>query len=1267
MAGVERIDDVDRRAEATVKLTRAIAEIEDRLERRRGAVPERITYPDDLPITHWRDALLEAIRDHQVVIVAGETGSGKSTQIPKFCLELGRGVEGTIGHTQPRRIAARTIADRIAEEIGTHVGDAVGYAVRFSDQTSDSTLVKVMTDGLLLAEIHRDRRLERYDTIIIDEAHERSLNIDFLLGYLRTLLPKRPDLKVIITSATIDTERFSQHFEDAPVIEVTGRAYPVEIRYRPLDDPDLPDPRDQTQGICDAVQELYTEGNGDILVFCSGEREIRDATDALSDLALPFTEILPLYARLSGAEQHRVFTSHTGRRVVVATNVAETSLTVPGVRYVVDVGTARMSRYSRRTKVQRLPIEPISKASANQRAGRCGRLGPGICIRLYEEDAFEARPDFTEPEIQRTNLASVILQMAARDLGSIETFPFIDPPDDRSIRDGVARLVELEAIDGTLRDGRPRLTRLGRQLADLPIDLRLARMIIEANRTACLREVLIITTALAIQDPRERPAEKQTQADQLHARFRDDESDLYTLLSLWEYLGDERKARTSNQFRRMCRNEYLNYRRVREWQDLHAQLRDVTGELGFTTNRTPAERENVHRTVLAGLLSNVGRKDPGSHEYRGARGSRFSINPGSTLFKASPDWLMASELVETSRLWARGNVAVQPEWIEHAAAHLVTRSYSDPWWNADRGAAYANESVTLYGLPLQTERPALYSKVDPSAARELFIRHALVAGEWETPHRFAEHNAIVIDEVLDLEAKYRRSDLFVDDETIVDFFDQRIPSDIVSVRHFDRWWKDERVADPHRLDLSIDDLLDPEVETPGDEAFPELWQYGDVTMPVAYEFDPASDSDGVTVDIPIEGLSRIDPEIFDGHVPGLREELVIAMMRALPKQIRKRLAPIPETARSVLETHDPDVDRFIPFLRGELTRRSGVAIPPDAFDADRLPQHLRPMFRVVDAAGVVLADGGDLRSLKRQLQDEARTAMAASHHGIERMGMNSWDLEELPQSVEVDGPGRTVTAYPALVDEGDSIAVRLYATPSERDGAMWEGTRRLLMLNLPSPARYLRPLVTADGRAAVAGGPHGSFEAWAEDCLSCAVDEMLSDAGGPVWDRGAFELILELCRKESADVLVGVASDALEILDEVRTARSAMNSLEGDRFAPALVDMEDQLERLIYPGFLTAVGIDRLTDLTRYVQAIGRRIEQLSDHLDRDRERMERIQDLESERDDLSDAVPGSTELIGVAWMIQELRVSLFAQELGTKGKASEKRIREALARAIAP
>ncbi len=1230
-------------------------------------MPKKIRYPTSLPITDRHDELLETIRDHQVVIVAGETGSGKSTQIPKICLELGRGIEGTIGHTQPRRIAARSIANRIAEELGVAVGETVGYAVRFSDQTSDTTLVKVMTDGLLLAEIHRDRRLERYDTIIIDEAHERSLNIDFLLGYLTTLLPRRPDLKVIITSATIDTERFSQHFGDAPVIEVSGRAYPVETRYRPLDDPERPEPRDQTQGICDAVEELLAEGSGDVLVFCSGEREIRDAVDALEALELRHTEIVPLYARLPAAQQNRVFSSHTGRRVVVATNVAETSLTVPGIRAVVDTGTARISRYSKRTKVQRLPIEPISRASADQRAGRCGRLGPGVCIRLYSEDDYDARPAFTEPEIRRTNLAAVILQMTARDLGDVETFPFLEPPDSRSIRDGITRLAEVGAIRTRKRGDRLRLTKLGRQLADLPIDLRLARMIVEASRTACLREVLVIATALAIQDPRERPAEKQAQADQAHARFADEESDLYAWLNLWRYLGDERRSGTSSRFRRMCRTEYLNYRRIREWQDLHAQLRDVTRRMGFIPNKEPAEREVVHRAVLTGLLSNIGRKDPGSHAYRGARGTVFSINPGSSQFKRNPEWVMAAELVETSRLWARGVAEVQPGWIEAAARHLVNRSYSDPWWDAPRGSAVANESVTLYGLPLQTARTVQYGRVDAAAARDLFIRHALIAGEWDARHDFVDHNAEVIDEALELETRYRRSDLLVDDETLVAFFDERIPDDIVSVRDFDRWWKEARLADPHRLDLTVDDLVDPDADVPDEETFPRKWQYGNVAMPLAYEFDPASDNDGVTIEIRIADLDRIDPAIFEWQVPGLREGLVVALIRSLPKALRKRLSPIPETAHSVLEGHDAGIGGLMAVLRRELTRRAGVPIPFDAFDMDRIPAHLLPSFRIVDETGETLAEGSDLAALRDELGSKARTAVERTGHEIETSGHTAWGFDDLPSTVEITGSGRPITAYPALIDEGETVGVRLFATPAEQAVAMWDGTKRLLVLDLPSATRQLRPLVTEDGRKAVAAGPYASFTEWADDCLSCAIDDVLYTAGGPTWERTTFERLQHVVGETTPDVLIEVASGSLEILDEHLEIREAMARFTAEPYRDAVADIDEQLDRLLYPGMLTAVGEERLADVLRYLQAIRRRLDRLRDHLGRDSERMERVRELERRRDELVDAVPDAEGLVDVAWMLQELRVSLFAQEIRTKGKISEKRIVEAMEQAVAP
>jgi len=1263
LTGATRAADPARLADVEAR----IVDAEARIAARRAARPERISYPEALPITARHDELLATIRDHQVVIVAGETGSGKSTQIPKLCLELGRGVDGTIGHTQPRRIAARSIANRVAEELGTTVGEGVGYAMRFSDQTSDATLIRVMTDGLLLAEIHRDRHLDRYDTIIIDEAHERSLNIDFLLGSLTTLLPKRPDLKVIITSATIDTERFSRHFGDAPVIEVSGRTYPVEVRYRPLDDPEREEPVDQTQGICDAVQELFADGSGDVLVFCSGEREIRDATDALEQLDLRHTEIVPLYARLSVAEQNRVFSAHTGRRVVVATNVAETSLTVPGIRSVVDTGTARISRYSRRTKVQRLPIEPISQASADQRAGRCGRLGPGVCIRLYSEDDYRSRPEFTEPEIQRTNLAAVILQMTARDLGNVETFPFLDPPDARSIHDGLARLVELGATTGDRAGDGLRLTKLGRRLADLPIDLRLGRMLIEAGRTASLREVLIIASALAIQDPRERPVDKQTQADQKHARFADDESDLYTWLHLWKYLGDERRAGSSSRFRRMCRTDYLNYRRIREWQDLHAQLRDVTREMGMVPNREPAEREVVHRAILTGLLSNIGKKEPSSHEYRGARGTRFAINPGSSLFKRNPEWVMAAELVETTRLWARGVAEIRPAWIEAAAQHLVKRTYSDPWWDGERGSAVAHETVTLYGVPLETARPVLYHRIDPAAARDLFIRHALVAGEWDAPHRFVDHNAAILEEALELESRFRRSDILVDDERVVEFFDRRIPSDVVTTRHFDRWWRDAKADDPHLLDLAIDDLIDPDAETPDADAFPRIWQYGDVTMPIEYEFDPSSPRDGATIDIPIGGLAKVDPSIFEWHVPGMREELVIAMMRSLPKHLRKRLSPIPATAHEILEGHDPSAGGLVPFLRRELTRRAGVPIPVDAFDPERIPAHLVPTFRIVDEGGTVLAEGGDLAALRDELGSLAREAMAASGHAVERSGMTTWEIDDLPPSVEIDAAGRRTVAYPALVDEGETVAIRLFATPDEQADAMWAGTRRLLLLGMPSPVRRLRPLVTADGRAAVAAGPHPSFGDWAQDCLACAVDAALVSGGGPVWNAADFERLSRHTREETADTLIEVASDALEILDEHLEVRETMGRFTAEPFRESIDDVEEQLDRLLYPGVFAAIGRERLPDLLRYLRAIRRRLEQLPDHVGRDRERMERVRRLEARRDALSDVLPGSLELIEVAWMLQEFRISLFAQQIGTKGKVGEKRIIEAIEAAVAP
>ncbi|MDJ0952054.1 MAG: ATP-dependent RNA helicase HrpA [Acidimicrobiia bacterium] len=1263
ISGAAKISSRQKRDKVLATLEREIDAAARKLEARRLATPDKISYPAELPITDRRQELLDAIRDNQVVIVAGETGSGKSTQLPKLCLELGRGVAGWIGHTQPRRIAARSIASRVAEELGGAVGGIVGYTVRFSDQVGDTTLVKLMTDGILLNEIHHDRRLSRYDTIIVDEAHERSLNIDFLLGYLKELLPRRPDLKVIITSATIDTERFSAHFNDAPIVEVSGRTYPVEMRYRPLDDPTHPEPRDQPQGICDAVVELFTEKDGDILVFCSGEREIRDAADAINELGLRHTEIVPLYGRLSTGEQNRVFAKHTGRRVVVATNVAETSLTVPGIRAVVDAGTARISRYGRRTKVQRLPIEPISRASADQRAGRCGRLGPGVCIRLYSEDDYNSRPEFTEPEIQRTSLASVILQMAALDLGDIETFPFLDPPDSRSIRDGVALLEEVGALrrNGDESETRRRLTKLGRQLARIPLDIRLARMILEADHNDCLREVEVIAAALSIQDPRERPIDKEQQADQMHARFRHEESDFLGWLQLWDYLRNERRARTSGQFRRLCRDEYLSYRRVREWQDIHAQLRDISDELKLHRNRRKADGDTVHRTLLAGLLSHVGKKNPDGYEYRGARGARFYISPGSTLFKRSPEWVMAAELVETTRLWAHSVVGIPPEWIEQAGAHLIRRSHSDPWWDAERGSAVARESVSLYGIPLQTDRVVQYGRFDPAAARELFIRHALVAGEWQSHHDFVAHNHDQIDTVLEMEARERRTNLLIDDDTLTAWFAARIPEDITTVRHFDRWWRDMKGRQPHRLDLTLDDLIDPASAAPDASAFPQVWEYGDLGLPLEYEFDPASPADGVTIDVPLRGLDRIDPTVFEWHVPGLRHELVTELIRSMPKSFRKLFAPVPDTARQVLARITPQDGGLLLNLRRELQRIGGVPIPADVFDLSALPPHLRPAFRVIDDEGREVADGSDLHALKQQVQEETRSAVDTSAHEIEATGLTEWGFGELPSVVEISGTEHTMQAFPALIDEGETVGVALLATADEQDAAMWQGTIRLLLLNLPSPGKLLRPLLDPDAKEALRTGPHADQTAWVQDCLGCALGEIITAAGGPAWDGVAFDRLLRTARDELHPLVTRVAQDSLDLFVALEEAESAFNRLDDTRHAEVLQDIGNQVASLIYPGFLTQVGSDRIADIRRYLLAITKRIERLAQDPQRDSANMAIVHELEDELDRISAALPGEPRLMDAAWMIQELRVSLFAQSVGTKGKVSAVRIRRLL------
>jgi ATP-dependent helicase HrpA len=1251
-----------------------------------AAVPT-ISYPD-LPVSERRHEIAKAVGEHQVVVVAGETGSGKTTQLPKICLELGRGIRGTIGHTQPRRLAARTVAQRIADELHTPLGDVpglrggpVGYTVRFTAQMSDRTLIKLMTDGILLAEIQRDRRLLRYDTLILDEAHERSLNVDFLLGYLRELLPRRPDLKVIVTSATIEPERFAAHFGGAPIVEVSGRTYPVEIRYRPLevasssiddDDPDDPDhdivrteTRDQTEAIVDAIGELEREPPGDVLVFLSGEREIRDTREALRGAVDMHTEVLPLYARLPTAEQLRVFQPHTGRRVVLATNVAETSLTVPGIRYVVDPGTARISRYSRRTKVQRLPIEPISQASATQRAGRSGRVAPGVCIRLYSEEDFSSRPRYTDPEILRTNLAAVLLQMAALQLGDIENFPFLDPPEKRSIRDGVLLLQELGAFDN---DGA--ITDLGRRLAQLPVDPRLGRMILQADAEGCVREVLVLAAALSIPDPRERPADMEEAARHKHARFADEHSDFVSYLNLWCYLHEQRKARSGSAFRRMCREEFLHYLRIREWQDLTGQLRSIARDIGIKESDEPADPARVHAALLAGLLSHIGLREGDSQprtrganlpEYAGARNAKFVLAPGSVLTKRPPRWVVVADLVETSRLYGRIAARIQPEAVERVAGHLLQRTYSEPHWDAQRGAVMAYERVTLYGLPLVPRRRVGYAHVEPEVARELFIRHALVEGDWHTRHHFFRDNARLREEVEELEERARRRDLLVGDDEIYALYDARIPAEVVSARHFDAWWKKQRHRTPDLLTFKRGDLL----RTDETADRPDSWQAGDLSLPLTYRFEPGAADDGVTVHVPVEVLARLGGHEFAWQIPALREELVTALIRSLPKDLRRNFVPAPDTARAVLARIEPGAEPILAAVQRELRRCTGVLVPIDAFDLDKLPSHLRVTFAVESADGSEVARGKDLESLQERLAAPVRQAVAEAVAGeLERTGLRTWpeDLDELPRTVERTSGGHTVRGFPALVDAGSAVDVRVFATAAEQDTAMEPGTRRLLRLSVASPVKTIERELNPRTRLTLGSNPDGSLAALLDDCADAAVD---ASVAAPAWTRADFAAL----RDRVAGALVPTTRDVVARVEKVLAAAHevelALSVQPPPAQAEAIADIRAQLRRLLPTGFVTATGAAHLADLTRYLTAIGRRLDRLPHGVASDRERMQRVHTVQAAYHQLVRALPpgraAATDVRDIARLIEELRVSLWAQQLGTARPVSEQRIYRAI------
>ncbi|HEX4248304.1 MAG TPA: ATP-dependent RNA helicase HrpA, partial [Pseudonocardia sp.] len=1293
--------------------------------------PVRISYPPELPITARRDDIAEAIRNNQVVIVAGETGSGKTTQLPKICLELGRGAGGKnggrIGHTQPRRLAARTVAARIAEELGSTLGETVGWKVRFTDEVSERTQVKLMTDGILLAELGRDRMLRQYDTLIIDEAHERSLNIDFILGYLKRLLPRRPDLKLIITSATIDPERFAEHFgtpgKPAPIIEVSGRTYPVEVRYRPVVDPDDKDAeeRDQSEAIVDACRELAAEGPGDVLVFAPGERDIREATEALAGAitadgqrgVLRNTELLPLYARLSTAEQQRVWGRPgrgIARRIVLATNVAETSLTVPGIKYVVDTGTARISRYSHRTKVQRLPIEKISQASANQRAGRCGRTSDGICIRLYAEDDFDARPEFTDPEILRTNLASVMLRMISLGLGEVADFPFVDPPDRRAVTDGVNLLHELGAVAGTGEGtGQRKITEIGRSLDRLPIDPRFARMLLEADRNGCVAEVLVIVAALSIQDPRERPADNQQASDASHARFADPRSDFVSYLNLWRYLAQRRAELTGNQFRRVCRNEYLHFLRIREWQDLHGQLRRVLRELDISAEPLPVatpDDENataepdkqtdpraLHQSLLAGLLSHIGLQTetgPANNQqsqnrnrqraqqrarnaYTGARGASFAIFPGSALFRRPPRWVMAAELVETSRLWARTAARIEPEWIEPLATHLVRSTFSEPTWSAKRGAVMAHERVTLYGVPIVVDRLTTYTSVDPELCRELFIRHALVQGEWHTQHDFFHHNRALLDEVGEWEQRTRRRDILVDEQTLFDFYDQRVPADVASARHFDRWWKTARRDNPELLTLSLKDLTN-DAAGVSERDYPSFWSTSTPGSPAGsgqrlalnYEFEPGRPDDGVSVDVPLALLNQVDEDAFSWQIPGHREELVTALIRSLRKDLRRNFVPVPDTVRAALARVDPARGSLVDELSRVLRELAGVTVPRDAWRWDHVPEHLRISFRVIGDDGAVVATGKDLAALRARLLTRARAALSsAAGSDIERTGLTSWTIGDLPDVVRRERDGYEVVGYPALVDSGSTVDVRVLGSPEEQRAAMWLGTRRLLLLTVPSPARQVRRTLSNTDSLALSRGPHGSLDALLADCLDAAADTVLTAAGGPAWTAAGFAKLADALRIGLTAALVTVVTGVVGVLAAATEVESRLADVRVPGVEPSLTDVRGQLRSLVYPGFVGVTSSGRLADVTRYLRAMSRRLETLPREPTRDRDWMARVHEVRLAYDELLAAQPPGRPVppavAEIRWMIEELRVSFFAQTLGTRYPVSEKRIYRAI------
>lgn len=1222
-----------------------------------------INYPDILPIVQKRDEIKQAILNNQVTIICGETGSGKTTQLPKICLDIGLGIRGKIGHTQPRRLAARAVSQRIAEELDTELGNEVGFKVRFSDRSNDKSYIKLMTDGILLAECNRDPFLNQYDTIIIDEAHERSLNIDFLLGYLKRLIRKRKDLKLIITSATIDPEKFSKHFNGAPIINVSGRTYPVEVRYRPYQTADSEDSKDLQQGIIDAVNELSKIDRGDILVFLSGERDIRETALALAkekhNRALDNTEVLPLLARLSNAEQNRIFHPSNSRRIVLATNVAETSLTVPGIKYVIDSGVARISRYSWRSKIQRLPVEKISQASANQRKGRCGRVSAGICIRLYDEADFNSRDEFTEPEIQRTNLAAVILQMENLRLGHVDDFPFVEPPEDRLINDGYKLLFELGAIDKSRK-----LTKIGKHLAHLPIDPKLARMLLQAKNENAVTEVLIIVSALAAQDPRERPLDKQQAADEKHLAFTDRYSDFVFYIKLWNAYHSEKKAVSASQLRKWCKQNFISWMRMREWIDTFNQIKRMLLELKISLNTTPASDEQIHRSLLIGLLENIGFKDE-AKEFTGARNKKFTVFPGSVLFKSPPQWMMSAEIVETSRVYARTNARIDVSWIESIAGHLLKYSYSNPHWEKKRSQVVAFEQASLYGLILHADKKVSYAGINPAEAKEIFIRSALIAGDLTSNAAFYVHNQSLLKELEALEAKSRRRDVVVDENVLYAFYDSHLPDNIVSGQTLDKWLR-QQPEKAKALFLSSDELTRDDATLVSNAEYPDTLEMNGSRFPIEYHFDPGNHHcDGITLVTPLAGLNAINPQRCEWLIPGLLREKITALIRSLPKQLRKNFVPAPNFAEACEQALKPSDATLTSAVAAHLTKMTGVLIPYDAWNTENISPHLLMNFRVIGADGSVVKEGRDLQSIKDSLSatiDEASELIteAEPDTSYNQDNVGPEILDTLHETVEISLQGVTIKAYPALVKQGKQVNLRALDSNKHAADETRQALRQLVINALPEQVNFLKKSMPGIQNLCLKYTDFGSCDELKQDIVNKTIDEVFLYE--PISTQKEFNSRLDKGKSELHEKAKHWIRLINRILDEYRAIKKILKKPPLSQL-DTVSDIKAQLDYLFPKNFITTIKPEWLQQYPRYLTGINKRFEKSQTNALRDRELrigFSKLWDEYIKRQQLLQKRHiDSEQLNHYRWMLEEYRISLFAQELKTKFPVSEKRLKK--------